>query len=167
MWSLHGSRIQDPNLRVRLTPIKAIAVLCRVLLISSKNFKSPNPTSHLNTEAMSPSKITEHPTYKIASIPADGIGLEVISAGITVLKKLASILRTFDLEFENFDWSSDRYKKTGKYLPDDALQTLKKFDAILFGAVGAPGESLVPKMKFNLLIYNQMSQTTSPSGASA
>jgi isocitrate/isopropylmalate dehydrogenase len=116
---------------------------------------------------MSPSKITEHPTYKIASIPADGIGPEVISAGITVLKKLASTLRTFDLEFENFDWSSDRYKKTGKYLPDDALQTLKKFDAILFGAVGAPGESLVPKMKFNLLIYNQMSQTTSPSGASA
>jgi isocitrate/isopropylmalate dehydrogenase len=90
---------------------------------------------------MSPSTVTEHPTYKIASIPADGIGPEVISAGITVLKKLASTLGSFDLQFENFDWSSDTYKKTGKYLPDDALQTLKKFDAILFGAVGAPGKA--------------------------
>ena len=90
---------------------------------------------------MSPSTVTEHPTYKIASIPADGIGPEVISAGIIVLRKLASTLGSFDLQFENFDWSSDTYKKTGKYLPDDALQTLKKFDAILFGAVGAPGEA--------------------------
>ena len=90
---------------------------------------------------MSPNTVTEHPTYKIASIPADGIGPEVISAGITVLRKLASTLGSFDLQFENFDWSSDTYKKTGKYLPDDALQTLKKFDAILFGAVGAPGEA--------------------------
>ena len=89
---------------------------------------------------MSPSKVTSHPTYKIASIPADGIGPEVISAGITVLKKLASTLGTFKLQFENFDWSSETYKKTGKYLPDDALTTLKKFDAILFGAVGAPGK---------------------------
>jgi isocitrate/isopropylmalate dehydrogenase len=93
---------------------------------------------------MSPSKITERPSYKIASIPADGIGPEVIEAGVTVLKKLAATLGTFDLEFENFDWSSDRYKKTGKYLPDDALTTLKKFDAILFGAVGAPGKCDLP-----------------------
>ncbi|KAM5466639.1 hypothetical protein MauCBS54593_005896 [Microsporum audouinii] len=77
-------------------------------------------------------------TYRIASIPADGIGPEVIGAGITVLKKLTSMLGKFELEFENFDWSSEYYKKNGKYLPDDALTTLKKFDAILFGAVGAP-----------------------------
>lgn len=90
---------------------------------------------------MSPSITELHPTYRIASIPADGIGPEVIDAGLTVLKKLASTLKTFDLKFENFDWSSDYYKKHGKYLPDDALTTLKKFDAILFGAVGAPGRS--------------------------
>lgn len=88
---------------------------------------------------MSPSLVQTHPTYRIASIPADGIGPEVIEAGITVLKKLAATLKTFDLDFTNFDWSSDTYKKTGKYMPDDALTTLKKFDAILFGAVGAPG----------------------------
>ena len=89
---------------------------------------------------MSPGKIEERPCYKIASIPADGIGPEVIEAGITVLKKLVATLKTFDLHFDNFDWSSDRYKKTGSYLPDDALETLKKYDAILFGAVGAPGK---------------------------
>ncbi|CZT02003.1 hypothetical protein WAI453_007801 [Rhynchosporium graminicola] len=87
---------------------------------------------------MSPSILEGQPTYRIASIPADGIGPEVIEAGITVLKKLAETLQTFNLEFTNFDWSSDTYKKTGKYMPDDALTTLKKFDAILFGAVGAP-----------------------------
>lgn len=89
---------------------------------------------------MSPGKTDVHPTYRIASIPADGIGPEVIEAGITVLKRLASTLGTFSLEFEHFDWSSDLYKKTGKYLPDDALTILRKFDAILFGAVGAPGK---------------------------
>ncbi len=89
---------------------------------------------------MSPSKVESRPVYKIASIPADGIGPEVIAAGIKVLKTLATNLNTFDLQFEDFDWSSDYYKKHGKYLPDDALSTLKKFDAILFGAVGAPGE---------------------------
>jgi isocitrate/isopropylmalate dehydrogenase len=88
---------------------------------------------------MSPS-IEQRSNYRIASIPADGIGPEVIEAGITVLKKLASTLDTFDLEFINFDWSSDTYKKTGKYMPDDGLKTLKTFDAILFGAVGAPGK---------------------------
>src|ERR1700710_1378657 len=92
------------------------------------------------------------PTYRIASIPADGIGPEVIEAGVTVLKKLSSTLKTFDLDFTNFDWSSDTYKKTGKYMPDDALTTLKKFDAILFGDVGAPGEFSIVSSDFNRLL---------------
>ncbi|KFZ07976.1 hypothetical protein V501_06150 [Pseudogymnoascus sp. VKM F-4519 (FW-2642)] len=87
---------------------------------------------------MSPSLADPRPSYRIASIPADGIGPEVIEAGVTVLKKFAETLNTFDLDFTNFDWSSDTYKATGKYMPDDALTTLKTFDAILFGAVGAP-----------------------------
>jgi isocitrate/isopropylmalate dehydrogenase len=77
--------------------------------------------------------------YRIASIPADGIGPEVISAGITVLQELVKELDTFDLDFEHFDWDSERYKREGKYMPDDALEIVRKFDAILFGAVGAPG----------------------------
>ncbi|EGE05521.1 hypothetical protein TEQG_04530 [Trichophyton equinum CBS 127.97] len=82
--------------------------------------------------------MTGQKKYRIASIPGDGIGPEVISAGIEVLKKLASSLGKFELDFETFDWSSEYYKKHGRYLPDDALTTLKKFNAILFGAVGAP-----------------------------
>jgi isocitrate/isopropylmalate dehydrogenase len=83
--------------------------------------------------------LSSRPCYRIASIPADGIGPEVISAGIQVLEKLAATLGTFDLDFTHFEWSSDYYRRHGRYLPDDALEQMKKFDAILFGAVGAPG----------------------------
>lgn len=79
-------------------------------------------------------------SYRIASIPADGIGPEVISAAIAVLKTLAETLGTFDIDFTHFDWSSDTYKRTGKYIPEGGLAELKKHDAILFGAVGAPGK---------------------------
>ena len=74
-------------------------------------------------------------SYRIAAIPGDGIGNEVIPAGIEVLQKLTD---GFRLEFERFDWSSERYKKTGAYIPEGGLERLKKFDAIFFGAVGAP-----------------------------
>jgi tartrate dehydrogenase/decarboxylase/D-malate dehydrogenase len=74
-------------------------------------------------------------TYRIASIPGDGIGNEVIPAGIEVLQKAAD---GFRLEFEHFDWSSRRFKESGQYIPDGGLDQLKKFDAIFFGAVGAP-----------------------------
>jgi tartrate dehydrogenase/decarboxylase/D-malate dehydrogenase len=74
-------------------------------------------------------------TYRIAAIPGDGIGNEVIPAGMEVLRKLES---GFRLEFEHFDWSSERYRKTGAYIPEGGLEKLKAFDAIFFGAVGAP-----------------------------
>jgi tartrate dehydrogenase/decarboxylase/D-malate dehydrogenase len=74
-------------------------------------------------------------SYRIASIPGDGIGKEVIPAGIEVLNKLAS---GFEFQFKTFDWSSDRYKRTGAYIPEGGLDELKNFDAIFFGAVGAP-----------------------------
>lgn len=89
---------------------------------------------------MSPSIISPvRPVYKIASIPGDGIGTEVISAGIDVLNTLAATYGTFSFEFTHFDWSSDRYLKTGLYIPEGGLAELKKFDAILFGAVGQAG----------------------------
>lgn len=94
---------------------------------------------------MSPSTIQSgQPTYKVASIPADGIGPEVISAGIQVLDKLASVLGTFSFDWEHIDWSSETYNKHGYYIPPGGLEKLKKFDAILFGSVGAPGESSFP-----------------------
>ena len=77
--------------------------------------------------------------YSIATMGADGIGPEVVDASVQVMKKMVQLDGSFELEFENFDWSSDTYKKTGKYIPDGGLDQLKKHDAILFGAVGAPG----------------------------
>ena len=75
--------------------------------------------------------------HRIASIPADGIGPEVIAAGLEVLDALATRDGGFVLDVEHYDWGSERYKKTGAFMPDDALATLKKADAIFFGAVGA------------------------------
>jgi tartrate dehydrogenase/decarboxylase / D-malate dehydrogenase len=76
-------------------------------------------------------------TYRIASIAGDGIGNEVIPAGVEVLQKLSSV-EGFGLEFTSFDWSSKRYLDTGRYIPEGGLEKLKAFDAIFFGAVGAP-----------------------------
>ena len=77
-------------------------------------------------------------THKIASIPADGIGQEVISAGLEVLSALAEVDGSFNLDVEHFDWGSDRYKSCGTLMPEDGAEQLKHFDAIFFGAVGAP-----------------------------
>lgn len=77
-------------------------------------------------------------TYKIAAIPADGIGPEVIASGLEVLQALAAREGTFEFDVQNFDWGSDYYKTHGKMMPDDGPEQLKTFDAIYFGAVGAP-----------------------------
>ena len=76
-------------------------------------------------------------SYRIAAIPGDGIGNEVIPAGLDVLHELAA-KEKFSLEVKSFDWSSARFKKTGAYIPEGGLEELKAFDAIFFGAVGAP-----------------------------
>ena len=77
-------------------------------------------------------------SYRIAAVPGDGIGKEVIAAGVEVLQALADRDGGFKLDFESFDWGSDYYKKHGIMMPEDGRETLKKFDAIYFGAVGAP-----------------------------
>ncbi|MVA45854.1 tartrate dehydrogenase [Agrobacterium vitis] len=76
--------------------------------------------------------------YKIAAIPADGIGPEVIAAGLQVLEALEQRSGDFKIHTETFDWGSDYYKKHGVMMPADGLDKLKTFDAIFFGAVGAP-----------------------------
>jgi tartrate dehydrogenase/decarboxylase / D-malate dehydrogenase len=77
-------------------------------------------------------------TWKIAVIPGDGIGKEVIAAAVDVLKACVERDGGFALSFTKFDWGSERYKNTGALMPDDGVETLKAFDAILFGSVGAP-----------------------------
>ncbi|MBV1707526.1 MAG: tartrate dehydrogenase [Hyphomicrobiales bacterium] len=76
--------------------------------------------------------------YSIAAIPADGIGPEVIGAGIQVLEALQARLGDVEFNITSFDWGSDYYRKHGEMMPADGLARLKPFDAILFGAVGAP-----------------------------
>ena len=76
--------------------------------------------------------------YKIAAIPADGIGPEVIDAGVRVLQALAARDGGFACDVTTYDWGSDYYKKHGRMMPDDGLESLKSHDAIFFGAVGAP-----------------------------
>ena len=76
--------------------------------------------------------------YKIASIPGDGIGIEVIDAGLRVLNALAERDGGFALDVTSFDWGSDRYKREGALMPADGAQDLRDYDAIFFGAVGAP-----------------------------
>ena len=77
-------------------------------------------------------------TYKIASIPGDGIGIEVVDAGLRVLNALAERDGGFALDVTSFDWGSDRYKREGALMPADGAQDLKNYDAIFFGAVGTP-----------------------------
>jgi tartrate dehydrogenase/decarboxylase / D-malate dehydrogenase len=76
--------------------------------------------------------------YSIAAIPADGIGPEVIAAGTTVLDSLQKRMGDVKFNVETFDWGSAYYHKHGVMMPTDGLAKLKKFDAIYFGAVGAP-----------------------------
>ncbi|WP_160122056.1 tartrate dehydrogenase [Rhodovarius lipocyclicus] len=73
--------------------------------------------------------------YRIAAIPGDGIGQEVIPAGLEVLQAVAA-RQGFALDVEEFPWGSDYYRATGKMMPEDGLETLKPFDSIFFGAVG-------------------------------
>lgn len=75
--------------------------------------------------------------YKIAAIPADGIGPEVIAAGLEVLETLAACDGGFRIETEHFPWSSAYYLEHGHYIPEGGLDRLKTFDAIFFGAVGS------------------------------
>jgi tartrate dehydrogenase/decarboxylase / D-malate dehydrogenase len=75
-------------------------------------------------------------TYKIAAIGGDGIGPEVIGAGVEVLQALGEA-DGFGVKVEEFPWSSDYYLEHGQYIPDGGLERLKKFDAIFFGAVGS------------------------------
>lgn len=77
-------------------------------------------------------------TYNIAVYPGDGIGIEVTREAVRVLKTLETIFQSFKFRFTEFDWGSNYWKKTGKVVPDNYLEILKGFDAILLGALGDP-----------------------------
>jgi tartrate dehydrogenase/decarboxylase / D-malate dehydrogenase len=77
-------------------------------------------------------------TYRIATIPGDGIGKEVVPAGRQVLEALAARSSRFAFEFEDFDWGGDYHRAHGVMMPADGLDALRDKDAILFGSAGDP-----------------------------
>jgi len=77
-------------------------------------------------------------THRIAVIPGDGIGKEVVPEGIRVLE-VAGRRFGFDFTWSSFDWSCETYAKTGRMMPEDGLDRLRGFEAIFLGAVGLPG----------------------------
>ena len=98
-------------------------------------------------------------THKIAVMGGDGTGPEVIAEAVKVLKAAAGKFR-FKLDLVEFDFGGERYKRTGETLPDSAIEELRKFDAILLGAIGhpdvAPGileKGILLKVRFELDQY--------------
>lgn len=74
-------------------------------------------------------------SYRVALLPGDGIGKEVVPAAVLVLNAVA---QEFSLCFERFDWGCEYYLREGRMMPADGLETLRPFDAILLGAIGHP-----------------------------
>ncbi len=98
-------------------------------------------------------------TYKIAVIPGDGTGPEVIGEAVKVLKTAANKFK-FKTDLTTFDFGGERYKRTGETLPDSAIEELRKFDAILLGAIGHPDvppgileKGILLKLRFELDQY--------------
>ena len=77
-------------------------------------------------------------SHKIAVIPGDGIGKEVVPEGLRVLEA-AGRRFGFEVKATHFDWSCERFHQTGRFMPEDGLQQLATHDSIFLGAVGWPG----------------------------
>lgn len=99
--------------------------------------------------------------HRIAVIPGDGIGTEVISEGIKCLKTLSEIFKDLQFQFEYLPWGSEYYLQHRRMMPEEGLEILKNFDAIYLGAVGDPripdditlhGLLLPIKMGFDLYV---------------
>ena len=98
-------------------------------------------------------------TYKIATIPGDGTGPEVVREGMKVLEA-ASAKFGFKYEATNFDFGGARYLRTGEVLPPSAVEDFKKFDAMFLGAIGHPDvkpgileKGILLKLRFDLNQY--------------
>ena len=99
-------------------------------------------------------------TYRIALIPGDGIGKEVIPAGVRVLEEAAKVAGNFELRFEPFDWGCEYYLRNGRMMPAGGLDELRPFDAIYLGAIGHPTvpdhislRDLLLNIRFNYDLY--------------
>ena len=96
-------------------------------------------------------------SYRIALIPGDGIGKEVIPAAVKVLQAAAD---GFTFSFRPFEWGCEYYLRTGRMMPEDGLETLKRHDAIFLGAIGHPSvpdhislRDLLLRIRFGFDLY--------------
>ncbi|HEX5412208.1 MAG TPA: tartrate dehydrogenase [Terriglobia bacterium] len=96
-------------------------------------------------------------TYRIALLPGDGIGKEVVPQAVRVLEAAAD---GFALEFESFEWGCEYYLRSGRMMPADGLEQLRPFDAILLGAIGHPSvpdhislRDLLLRIRFGFDLY--------------
>ena len=96
--------------------------------------------------------------YKIAVVNGDGIGNEIVPAGVSVLKAVANKYN-FEIVTEDFSWGAGYYVKHGEFMPKDGLETLKKFDAIYFGAVGLPEvDDTLPAKDYTFKVRTELEQ---------
>jgi tartrate dehydrogenase/decarboxylase / D-malate dehydrogenase len=78
-------------------------------------------------------------TYRLALIPGDGVGREVVPIGVAALRRAGEVTGSFTIATTDLDWSCERYLATGAMMPSDGLRVLEQHDAIFLGAVGFPG----------------------------
>ncbi len=83
--------------------------------------------------------MAEKQVHRIALIPGDGIGPEVVAEAEGLLRSIAEADGSFDFDFTSFPWGCEHYLRTGQMMPEDGIERLRGFDAILLGAVGFPG----------------------------
>jgi tartrate dehydrogenase/decarboxylase/D-malate dehydrogenase len=98
----------------------------------------PREIREQDTMAAAKPKTTKSNSMKIAVVPGDGIGNEVVPEGIRVLEAIGSRFG-LDYKWDTYDWSCQRFAKTGAMMPADGLEQIAKHDAIYLGAVGWPG----------------------------
>lgn len=94
-------------------------------------------------------------SYKIAVIGGDGVGPEVTGAARQVLEHIAALDKSLSFQFDPFPWGCEYYLKTGRMMPEDGLETLKRYDAILLGAVGSPSVPDHISLRGLLLVIRQ------------
>ena len=96
--------------------------------------------------------------YKIAVVPGDGIGPEIVPAGLSVLHAAAE-KNGFSLETDFFDWGAGYYLKNNQFMPEDGLEKLKPYNAIYFGSVGLPQvDDTLPARDFTFKVRTNFQQ---------
>ena len=96
--------------------------------------------------------------YKIAVVNGDGIGNEIVPAGVSVIKAVANKYN-FDIETKDFSWGARHYVKHGEFMPEGGIETLKDFDAIYFGAVGLPEvDDTLPAKDYTFKVRTELEQ---------